>query len=116
MTLNATLVHVYRSPRLGDCTNSGLTSKFDSIMLVDPQNDQLGGFTVKDGDRVLLVDHRGGRDHPCLTPRAVPATIINGAVIPDKGWHMFGGNYVSTSDSRFREAFGHVLPVHDRVE
>lgn len=31
-------------------------------------------------------------------------------------WVMFGGNYITTTDSRFSSAYGHVLPVHDRIE
>lgn len=29
---------------------------------------------------------------------------------------MFGGNYVTSSDSRFRDIFKYPLPVHDRWE
>lgn len=40
------------------------------------------------------------------------------ADIPDGIWSMFGGHYVTTSDSRLGEIVGHpaVVPVHDRVE
>jgi len=34
-----------------------------------------------------------------------------------KGWNMFGGNYVSTSDSRFSRKYGwSPIAVHDRYE
>lgn len=37
--------------------------------------------------------------------------------IADKEWKMFGGNFVWSSDSRFREEVSeHPLPLHDRVE
>lgn len=35
-----------------------------------------------------------------------------------KKWHMFGGAYIKSSDSRFREVTGmrYPVPVHDRIE
>ena len=108
-------VHVYRNG-LGDCTNGGVSSRTDSFLLVDSQNPSLGQREAKEGDTVLVVDHRCGMSHPCLTPRAVPAVIREG--IPEilAGWSMFGGNFVSTSDAWFSGLFGHVLPIHDRFE
>lgn len=46
---------------------------------------------------------------------------IHTSVVPvniaDKKWKMFGGNFVWSSDSRFREEVSeHPLPLHDRVE
>jgi hypothetical protein len=31
-------------------------------------------------------------------------------------WTMMGGNFLYSSDSRFRDAFGGPIPIHDRVE
>jgi hypothetical protein len=36
---------------------------------------------------------------------------------PNSGkWEMFGGCFVWSSDTRFRDIFEHPLPLHDRVE
>lgn len=40
---------------------------------------------------------------------AVPLSLEN-----SNKWVMFGGNFITTSDSRF--GFSHPIPVHDRVE
>jgi hypothetical protein len=99
------MVWVYRTGKT-DCTNQGITSKHDRVMLVGPGVPEV--HEVLPDEPVLFLDPRKGWDHPCLTPYAKPKT--------DR-WVMFGGNFVWSSDSRFRE---HVsagpLPVHDRVE
>ncbi len=44
---------------------------------------------------------------------------IHAEPIVDRGkWHMFGGNYLKTSDSRFKNLTGirYPVPVHDRTE
>ena len=110
------LVFVYRCAAFGDSTNNGVTARHTQMILIDPSQKDSQIFEPQEGDDVLVVDHRGGRDHPFLTPIARPAKVIGGHLVPAKGWTMFGGNYVTTSDSRFREAYGHVLPVHDRIE
>ncbi|NCA16970.1 MAG: hypothetical protein EBS90_07980 [Betaproteobacteria bacterium] len=111
------LVSVYRAAEFSDATNNGITARHNRLLLIDPAaGDSFRVFDAKDGDEVLVVDHRGGMDHAYLKPVARPARIENGQIVPTKKWTMFGGNFVSTSDSRFRERFGHVLPVHDRIE
>ena len=44
---------------------------------------------------------------------------IHAEPIVDRGrWYMFGGNYLKTSDSRFKDLTGirYPVPVHDRTE
>jgi hypothetical protein len=60
-------------------------------------------------------------DHPEM--RLVPGNLPNTwkavpASLDDVGWTMFGGHYVTTSDSRLSYVIGKpaVVPVHDRVE
>ena len=106
-------IHVlnYRS-ELGDCTNGG-------------ESASAKGFTVTNCE---------GPFEPCENyPAAelVVAEPIGGRkilrLIPEskKGkWTMFGGNYATTSDSRFSEVceellgtnFYGAVAVHDRVE
>ena len=44
---------------------------------------------------------------------------VHAEPIVDKGkWYMFGGNYLKTSDSCFKDLTGirYPVPVHDRTE
>jgi hypothetical protein len=116
MTIKGMSVSVLRDASGVDCTMRGVSSRVSRILVVDPTVPALGVFEAKEGDTVLLVDQRGGKDHSYMTPIAVPATVVNGQLVKSPKWHMFGGNYVTSSDSRFSAAYGHVLPVHDRVE
>lgn len=113
-TIKGMNVEVFRSRRLGDCSCGGATSRHDTMLLVD--GDLFPIFEAKEGEEVLTVEHRS-----FAGPIAVPATVVraaNGglALAKEPGWHMAGGNFVSTSDSRFHDAYGDAMPVHDRIE
>ena len=101
------LAHIYDSP-LGNCSNKGLSSKFKEVCVINVE----GPFDPSpDAPAVKLVK----RDHGNIV--CIPVGL------EDK-WTMFGGAYVSTSDSRFNDAvrklsgYAHGFPValHDRVE
>jgi hypothetical protein len=94
--------------RSGDCTNGGVTSRYDTLTLinVDGPSDP-----SPDAPAARLELSRG------RTLRIVPAEVgVN--------WSMFGGNYVTGDDRLSRtasrllecEAFYYPIPVHDRVE
>ena len=104
--VNALLVDVYRSPSLGDCTNNGITSKYDTLYLMCDE----GPFEVDTDDPRLL---KIGKVE-FLGKVSYHARPFN-----DNGiWFMNGGNFVYDSDSRFRRMTGFygALPVHDRQE
>ena len=101
------LAHVYDSP-LGNCSNRGLSSKFKKVCIVNVE----GPFDpAPDLPAVKLVKRSYGN-------------IVCEPVDLAGKWTMFGGAYVTTSDSRFHEAvrelsgYAHGFPValHDRVE
>jgi len=97
------LVSVYRYPN-ADCTNNGLSSTKDNLILVGPGVE--GPFLVHPGEDYLVYSEssRG--------VRATPASLID-----SKKWVMFGGNFVYCSDDRFtRLNGGHPIRVFDRVE
>lgn len=108
-------VSVYRDARLGDCTNGGVSSKFDRLVVVNAE----GPFDpAADSPAMVLESHVPG----CL--RLVPVSLKEAG-----RWVMFGGNYAATSDSRFRELceqllcqklkgqrFYGAVAIHDRVE
>lgn len=98
-------VNVLRST-LGDCTAGGPTSRFTSFTLLAPNTPVPERADPK---RCLRLNWRCGRWQADPLPEGMPpnATHAGG---------MFGGNYVVSSDSRFREDIGHPVPVHDRAE
>ena len=88
-----------------DCTMNGFSVQKKSIAI--PVKD--GILTEEDVDRfgyVKLVL----RDAPFLEAR--PAFKEAG----EKGWTMFGGNYITASDSRFMNQYGGPIALHDRIE
>lgn len=108
-------VHVLR-PSYGDCTNCGLSSIRGTIICFDGELDAIKEYVKKEGLNpalCLYVVRRElwGEPHPYLTP-------LNWAIEkPSSGPVMAGGNYAK-GDSRWKEWFGHYLPlpIHDRIE
>ncbi len=95
-----------------DCTNSGVTSHEDRLLLVGPGVD--GPEQVPehvstfDGYYIVELDPRMGTG---FGPRVIPKNRKL------RDWFMFGGNFVFSSDSRFSALNnGFPIPVHDRVE
>ena len=101
------LVFVYRGPH-GDCTAGGITGKLGQMVLVGDGID--GPFEVIDGEPYLELRKKNVNGEYLY---AVPVNV------GDKGslvGPMFGGNFVYTSDSRFRKVCAYPIPVHDRWE
>jgi hypothetical protein len=103
------IVSVYRDADLrGDCSNGGFSSRFTKLTLVNVE----GPFDPTDDAPAALLVKREHGNVVVVDPRQ------NGR------WTMFGGNFVSCSDSRFHRAvealsgydFGFPVAVHDRVE
>ena len=105
--MRALPIQVYRSNNIGDCTNGGISSRYDTLLLVHPQ-----GFIPIDENNppenlveiVKRESFSGVYMH--IKPVAEPDGI---------GW-MAGGNYAHSSDSRFRDVSKYPLPIHDRQE
>ena len=98
------LTFVYKNS-LGDCTNSGLTSKYDHLNLYYGQLNEEEINKLPEDSLILIERVLWGKP----AHYAVPVEIYK------SGRHsMAGGNFVYTSDSRFPEKAP--LSVHDRVE
>ena len=96
------LTFVFRHP-FGDCTNNGLTSKEDSIVLHYGSEVQID--MIPDDELILIERNLWGK----------PAWYAKPASLVKSNTHsMMGGNFIHTSDSRFPGAAP--IPVHDRVE
>ena len=97
---------------LGDCTNSGLSSKVTHAYLVwdlDPtEKDQLleDFYFVKGEDFFVIKERTIFGKHSMI---AVPYSIYKSG-----RQSMMGGNFLYTADSRFPSE--HPIAIHDRVE
>jgi hypothetical protein len=97
---------------LGDCTNGGVSSCSDSLELFAPHLSfaQVVSYCLENGidvNKAVKLVYRENLDYVHAEP------------IVDKGkWYMFGGNYLKTSDSCFKDLTGirYPVPVHDRTE
>ncbi len=121
-----------------DCTLNGVTSRargLEDLTIVGtiPLDGSTNGVVVplerhsqvfaaqNDRPAVAIGGNIPGAAH--LVP-VVPNGTGDGWVV-EQGWHMFGGHYATTSDSRFGEIlakflrvsrFAGAIGVHDRVE
>lgn len=97
---------------LGDCTNGGVSSRSGTLELFAPHLSfaQVANYCLENGidvNKAVKLVYRESLDY------------IHAEPIVDRGkWHMFGGNYLKTSDSRFKDLTGisYPVPVHDRTE
>lgn len=111
------IVDVLKFKDMPDCTNKGISSRADRLCLVNvdgpffPNAGTPSAFLVK-GNMPGLV-------------KIVPAVFCpDGTYVATEEWCMMGGNYATTSDSRFHRAVesitGHpsygAVPIHDRIE
>lgn len=110
--MKAISVYVYRSPALGDCTNCGISSRYDRIYVEHPH----GWVDLDDENLPENVFKVVKRD---LFGRTIyhlePLMPVNEGCV---GW-MAGGNFANTSDSRFGELIGKMygaVSIHDRQE
>ena len=93
-----------------DCTNGGISSGVNTLLLVGDDIPKVHS-RPRDSDRILKIVKRniGGRVY-------IHAEPIHS---PEKGftpWSM-GGNFVYSSDSRFREFVNdYPIAVHDRSD
>ncbi len=99
-------VNVFRWT-LGDCTNGGISGKFDCLYLICDE----GWFEVEDTDpkliKIITKPHCGKEGtYSFVEP-------VNDSSKKECGY-MSGGNFVYSCDSRF--PFDYPLPVHDRSE
>lgn len=95
-------VQVYRPADFPDCTRGGVSSRHSKLYVPHLKGNH---EAPPEGERLVLSVKAGVRNF-------VPFAIA------DSGrWSMFGGNFVWSSDARFRDWYGDVpLPVHDRLE
>lgn len=126
---DAFYVDVYRSKALGDCTNGGMSSRHNMLLVLCTKTNEPSDVRVHvdldnppDNLAKLVASPFGGVH---IEPYAGSAAAAADG-FPYHSGYMFGGNYAATSDAplaRALRAFAHdnifivgALPIHDRVE
>jgi hypothetical protein len=108
--MKALPVEVLRSNKLGDCTNGGISSRYDDLLVLCDD-----GFIDVNMDNppenLCVIEHRFlfGRDVYHMRP------YTNAK---EAGW-MSGGNFAYSCDSRFSALIGQMygaVSIHDRQE
>jgi hypothetical protein len=105
--MKALPIDVYKNSSRGDSTNNGLSSKFDTLLLIHEE-----GFIDIDENNIpenlvkVVTRHLFGSEYKHIEPYK-KATKVG---------YMMGGNYASTSDSRFSRISKYPLAIHDRQE
>jgi hypothetical protein len=104
------IANVYRSPCMGDCTKNGVSSQHDTFVVENCD----GPFKASpDTPALFLIRHR-----------SIPTVVLASTQPHHVSGAMFGGNFLYTSDSRFREMcrlltgyeWHGPVPIHDRFE
>lgn len=97
---------VYRNNWLGDCTNDGISAHTNELYILSAQK---GPFEPEDIRQCVYVEWREvfGEQYIDCKP-----------VYCRNRWYMAGGNFLYTSDSRFKEITKSKYPIsnHDRYE
>lgn len=104
------LVWIYRNAEGGDCTNGGMSSNYCRAILIGEGIPEI--FEPTEETPALVLVRRA------LFSSRLNARHIYFHCEPletyGKALHMFGGNYIADSDSRF--PCDYPIPIHDRIE
>lgn len=87
--------------RIGDCTNNGISSKYNDLFLVGENIPKI--FEVEDIRKCIVLDYY--KNYVRCKP-----------VIYKNKWYMAGGNFIYSSDSRFSNINQYPISIHDRIE
>lgn len=120
MKLRGLSLNVYKTNRYGDCTCDGISSRYNTIIFVDPKNPDLGWIDVdmnNPPENVVLLHKRvvDGKEYLSLQPIdscRIKSEFNHG----DQHWYSAGGNFAYSCDSRFTDYCAYPLPIHDRKE
>lgn len=97
------IVDVYKTG-MRDCSNGGISSKVDKMILIGSGVPEI--FTPSEDCPAIYLSEIMGQ------PIAIPKSTIEGKIDG-----MFGGNFIYSCDSRFRNQVNeYPIRVHDRFE
>lgn len=97
--------YVFRNP-LGDCTNDGISKNRRELYII---SDQKGPFEPQDIRECVYIEWREVMGEKYIDCKPLYCS---------KRWYMAGGNFLYTSDSRFKDITKSKYPIaiHDRYE
>jgi hypothetical protein len=102
----AYFVSVLRHAGYPDCSMNGVTARYDNADLYRSAADLPD--ELPEGRAILVLED---------SPKAGPEPYLRAVPAGERRWTMFGGNFIWSSDSRFRrEVSERPIPVHDRIE
>lgn len=109
MKVNALRVGIFENKSIGNCSNNGISSRYDSILLVCADgNIELDADNLPENVCTVCYDDVCGKEYAYIEPVSDPNQGY-------RGW-MFGGCLCYSSDSRFTEISQYPLKLHDRQE
>lgn len=116
------LVSVLVNKQTGDCSANGISSKYDSLYLVNNRYEEFSDIVPKKVPEIFEIDENEKhrileikfklRNDGSVYYYAVP--LFKSEFQEKMNGPMNGGNFVHTSDSRF--PFEGPIPIHDRFE
>ncbi len=107
-TMKCISVSIFENKRIGNCSNNGISAKYDHILIEHPR----GWIEVDENNPPenlckLVKRELWGEDHGYIEPVKEAKGV---------GW-MYGGCIVDSSDSRWSEISGYKpMYLHDRTE
>ena len=98
---------IYDNKEIGNCSNNGISARFKNVYVFCPDgNVEIDLDNPPENFVTLEIRHFAFGSFKRFNP-----------VNNDGRWNMFGGAFVWSCDSRFRENFGeYPIPLHDRYE
>lgn len=109
--MKALRISVYKNPKYKNCSNGGITEKYDELLIVC-KNGNIEVDESNPPENLVVYRERvmGGKNSGYIEPYA---PCPSGCV----GW-MSGGSFAGSSDGRFSEMVGiyGAVAVHDRTE
>lgn len=106
------MVTILRPADGSDCTNGGVTGRHIHAVLVDAE----GPFEPTPDMPGLRLVRRTICGEPYLHAVPVDGPEGDDGLGPRNVGPMFGGSFITSSDSRFRAVNAYPIPVHDRWE
>lgn len=89
-----------------DCTNGGVSGRVNQFVLVGPDIWPLFAATEERPALRIIRRFINGTEYVHAEPLATA----------EQQHYMFGGNYVTSCDSRVQSINRYPIPVHDRIE
>jgi len=107
--IRALPVYVYKNPLFAGCSNDGISSMFDELLLIcDDGNERIDPDNLPENLCKVVTRTIAGREYKHIEP----------FVQHDEGctgW-MSGGSLAYSSDARFHDISDYPLSIHDRQE